>query len=69
MPTALVKWVGRFVDSSATPKFVQQNAGHDLKFDNERSRQRLDIDYIPLQQTFVEHFQQLLDDGIIRAKN
>lgn len=69
LPTALVKWVGRFVDSSATPKFVQQNAGHDLKFDNERSRQRLGIDYIPLQQTFVEHFQQLLDDGIIRAKN
>jgi len=68
LPKFVVKWFGRFMDSSATPKFIEQNAGHDLKFDNTRSRQRLGIQYRPLEQTFVDHFQQLLDDGLIRKK-
>lgn len=66
LPKFIVKWFGRFMDSSVTPRFVEQNVGHPLQFDNQRSRDRLGIEYLPLEQTFVEHFQQLIDDGLVR---
>lgn len=68
MPKFIIKWVAWIIDSSATPKFVEQNAEHPLKFDNSRSKQRLGLQYHPLEQMFVDHFQQLLDDGLIRRK-
>lgn len=68
LPKFVVKWFGRIIDSSATPKFVQQNTGYELRVDNSRSKQRLGIQYHPLEQMFVEHFQQLLDDGLVRKK-
>lgn len=67
-PKIVVKWFGRFIDSTATPKFVEQNVDHELKMDNTRSKQRLGIQYRPLEQMFVEHFQQLLDDGLVKKK-
>lgn len=66
LPKFIVKWLGRLVDASATPQFVENNVGHNLKFDNSRSRERLGLQYRPLEQTFTEHFQQLIDDGIVR---
>ena len=66
LPKLMVKLFGRMIDSSATPKFVEQNAGHSLKFDNSRSKARLGLEYHPLEQTFVDHFQQLIDDGLIK---
>jgi nucleoside-diphosphate-sugar epimerase len=66
MPKILVKWFGRVLDPSAKPEFIEQNVGHDLKFDVSRSKTRLGIEYRPLEQTFIDHFQQLIDDGMIR---
>lgn len=66
LPKKMVKWFGKIIDPTATSKFVQQNVGHPLRFDNSRSKERLEIQYHPLEQTFVEHFQQLVDDGLIR---
>jgi nucleoside-diphosphate-sugar epimerase len=68
MPKFIIKWFAWVIDSSATPKFVEQNSEHPLKFDNSRSKQRLGLQYHPLEQTFVDHFKQLLDDGLIRRK-
>ena len=68
LPKALIKWVAWTVDASAKPKFVERNANYPLKFDNTRSKERLGIEYHPLEQTFVDHFQQLLDDGLIRKR-
>lgn len=68
MPKFLIKWMAWVIDRSATPKFIQQNAGYALKFDNSRSKQRLGIQYHSLEQTFTDHFQQLLDDGLIRKQ-
>lgn len=68
LPKGLLKWVAQFMDASATPKFIEQNAGHPLKFDNRRSRERLGIQYRPLEPMFIEHFQQLLADGLVRKK-
>jgi len=68
LPKVSMKWVAWIIDASATPKFIQQNADHPLAFDNSRSKQRLGLEYHDLEQTFVDHFQQLLDDGLVRRK-
>jgi hypothetical protein len=41
--------------------------GLPLKFDNRRSRE-LGVQYRPVEQTFVEHFQQVIDDGLLKKK-
>lgn len=66
LPKIIVKWFGRLMDASAKPRFIEQNVGHPLKFDNSRSIERLGLQYDPLEQTFIDHFQQLIDDGLIR---
>lgn len=68
LPKLMVKWFGGLVDPSATSRFVERNVGHPLKLDNRRSIDRLGITYRPLEQTYVDHFQQLIDDGLIRRK-
>lgn len=68
LPKFIAKWFGRLLDASATPKFIQQNVGYPLKFDNQKSIDKLGITYTPLSKTFVDHFQQLLDDGLIKKK-
>jgi nucleoside-diphosphate-sugar epimerase len=49
-----------------TRKFVDLNIGYPLKFDNSRSRTELGLSYRPVEQTVTEHFQQMLDDGVVR---
>jgi nucleoside-diphosphate-sugar epimerase len=48
-----------------TRKFVSKNAGIKIKFDNSYSQADLKLSYIPLEQTVTEHFQQILDDGLL----
>jgi hypothetical protein len=37
-----------------------------LAFDNSRSRNELGLTYRPAAQTVTDHFQQMLDDGLVR---
>jgi nucleoside-diphosphate-sugar epimerase len=48
-----------------TRKFVSRNAGIQLKVDNSYSKKDLSMSYTPIEQTVKEHFQQLLDDGLL----
>ena len=48
-----------------TRKYVSRNVGIRIKFDNSYSKTDLSISYIPIEQTVKEHFQQLLDDGLL----
>jgi nucleoside-diphosphate-sugar epimerase len=48
--------------------FVKQNVGLPLRIDNRRSREKLGLSYRPIDQTVVEHFQQMIDDGLIRRR-
>ena len=48
-----------------TRKYVSRNIGMQIKFDNSYSKEDLGISYIPLEQTVKEHFQQILDDGLL----
>ncbi|MGB8404956.1 MAG: aldehyde reductase [Mycobacterium sp.] len=48
-----------------TRKFVDRNIGYPLAFDNGRGRAELGLTYQPVDQTVIEHFQQMLDDGLV----
>lgn len=48
-----------------TRKYVSRNIGIRIKLDNSYSKADLGISYIPIGQTIKEHFQQILDDGLL----
>jgi len=48
-----------------TRKYVSRNTGIQIKFDNSYSKEKLGVSYIPIDQTVKEHFQQILDDGLV----
>jgi nucleoside-diphosphate-sugar epimerase len=48
-----------------TRKYVSRNVGHQIKFDNSYSKGDLGMSYIPIEQTVKDHFQQILDDGLL----
>ena len=49
-----------------TRKFVSKNVGYHAKFDNSYSKADLGMSYLPVEQTVKEHFQQILDDGLLQ---
>jgi nucleoside-diphosphate-sugar epimerase len=48
-----------------TRKYVSRNVGYQIKFDNSYSKADLGISYISIEQTVKDHFQQILDDGLL----
>ncbi len=48
-----------------TRRYVRRNVGIPIKFDNSRSRRDLGLTYRPVEQTIQDHFQQILDDGLL----
>jgi len=48
-----------------TRKYASKNAGIQIKFDNSYSKTDLDMSYIPIEQTVKDHFQQIVDDGLL----
>lgn len=66
LPKALLWLVGPF--QGLERKFVSRNVGHKLYFDNSYTKRDLDMDFRPAKETVIEHFQQMIDDGVIRNK-
>ena len=54
--------------AGVTHKYVSNNVGYPLKFDNSRALEVLGVEFRPVEDTVVDHFQQLIDDGIVRDK-
>ena len=48
-----------------TRKYVSRSVGYQIKIDNSYSKADLGMSYIPIEQTVKEHFQQILDDGLL----
>jgi nucleoside-diphosphate-sugar epimerase len=48
-----------------TRKYVSRNVGIRIKLDNSYSKTDLNMSYTPIEQTIIEHFQQVLDDGLL----
>jgi nucleoside-diphosphate-sugar epimerase len=49
-----------------TRKFVARNVGYPLKFDNSYTQSDLGLQFRSCEQTLVDHFQQMIDDGIVK---
>ncbi len=47
---------------------VRRNVGYPLRFDNRRARDRLGLAFRPVADTIADHFQQLLDDGLVQPR-
>ena len=47
-------------------KFVERNVGWPLCFDNSRTVAELGITFRPAAESVVEHFQEMIDDGLAR---
>ncbi len=50
-----------------TRKFVELNVGYPLRFDNSRTIRELGIEFRPAAESVTEHFQQMIDDGMVRG--
>ncbi|MGQ0697370.1 MAG: SDR family oxidoreductase [Panacagrimonas sp.] len=61
-------WLFGPLTAGISRKFVSTNVGWPLKLDNARSKRELGLKYRPLDQTLTEHFQQLIDDGLLRRR-
>lgn len=51
-----------------TRKFVRLNMGYPIYFNNQRSIDDLGIQYRDIRHSVCEHFQQLLDDGLVKKR-
>lgn len=51
-----------------TRKFVRLNMGYPIYFNNQRSVSELGIQYRDIKHSVCEHFQQLLDDGLVKKR-
>jgi nucleoside-diphosphate-sugar epimerase len=47
-------------------EFVKLNMGYPIYFNAQRSVKELGIEYLDVRESVCEHFQQLLDDGIVK---
>jgi nucleoside-diphosphate-sugar epimerase len=64
----LAAWLFGPLTAGISRKFVSTNVGWPLRLDNSRSRRELGLSYRPVEQTLTEHFQQLIDDGLLRKR-
>jgi len=50
-----------------TRAFVFKNVGYPITMSNRYSREQLGMSYRSIDQTVIDHFQQILDDGLLTA--
>lgn len=63
----LIIWAVGPLLGPVTRQFVSRNVGHRINFDHSRSEQ-LGVQYRPVEDTLTEHFQQALDDGLVKTR-
>lgn len=67
LPKFLVRLVGP-IAAGVSREFVQKNVGYAVRFDNSRSTDVLGVQYRPLIETLCDHFQQMIDDGLLKRR-
>lgn len=67
-PKLLLWLVGPFVNKAFTRKVVSRNIDRPWRGDNTKSREKLGMRYRDLETTLAEHFQQLIDAGLVKPK-
>jgi len=68
--TYIPKWLFGFIAPMIgfTRKYVKLNIGIDLRFDNSYIRKDLGLEFIPFEKTISDHFEQLINDGLIKKR-
>jgi dihydroflavonol-4-reductase len=49
-------------------KMVSNNYGYRWNLNNTKSKEKLGIEYMPVEQSIVEFFQQMIDTGVFNKK-
>lgn len=66
LPKFLFYLIGPFLGFSW--KYTRNNVGVPIRFDNSYIQKDLDITFRPFEQTLIDHFNQLLEAGLITKK-
>lgn len=66
VPKSIITLVGPFLGYSRD--YVRKNFGYKIYFNNQRSIEELGIQYRPISESLCEHFQQMIDDGIVKKR-
>ncbi|MEG2360185.1 SDR family oxidoreductase [Acinetobacter sp.] len=64
VPKAAFKILGPVLGYSR--QYIERNMGYPIYFNAEKSRKELGIEYRDIRASITEHFQQLLDDGVVK---
>lgn len=65
-PKPIVWLVGPLLDKSLTRAMISRNVGHPFVADNSRSISELDMNYRPMEESLIQFFQQLADNGAFK---
>lgn len=65
-PKCLFKLIGPLLGHSR--QYVQLNVGYPIYFNAQKSVDELEMQYRDIDKSLVEHFQQLIDDGIVKKR-
>ena len=63
----LVWLAAPMVEKSMTRKMVARNVGVPWHADNQKSIRELGLVYLPLETSLTDMFQQMIDNGVVRA--
>jgi nucleoside-diphosphate-sugar epimerase len=66
-PKAMIKLAAPV--AGLTRKYVELNVGWPIAFDSSRTTAELGIEFRPAQESVVEHFQQMIDDGLVPGRS
>lgn len=64
MPKWLIWLLGPTINKAVTRKYVSRNVGLPFKSDNSKSKKELGMDYLPLEQSMNDMFQQMIDNKV-----
>jgi len=67
MPKWLIWLVGPMINKTVTRKVISRNIGLPWKGDNSKGKRELGLRYRPLDETVVDFFQQMVDNGVFEA--
>lgn len=67
VPKWVVRWVAP-VMAGLSMKYIDLNVGYPIAFDNSRSQKLLGLSYRSVSQTLWEHFAQMIEDGMLKAR-
>jgi len=64
VPKSVFKLIGPSFGYSRD--FIEKNMGYPIFFNADKSKKQLGLSYRDIETSLVEHFQQLLDDGVVK---